>query len=44
MWVVESYGPAETPEAFLSLIDNTSPVLTHAVTTNSRASRGIYVP
>lgn len=44
MWVVESHGPAETPEAFLELMDGTSPLRTSGVTTRAQAHRALYTP
>jgi hypothetical protein len=41
-WFVDTYGPADTPEEFLSLVDGTSPALTHGRTTQATADRHYY--
>ncbi|HVY28023.1 MAG TPA: carboxypeptidase-like regulatory domain-containing protein [Polyangiaceae bacterium] len=43
-WVVDTYGPAETPEEFLRLMDGTSPMLETSLTTTARATRSLYLP
>lgn len=43
-WFVDTYAPAETPEDFLPLMDNTSPALTSSVTTYTSVSRSFYLP
>jgi hypothetical protein len=43
-WVVDTYGPAETPEEFLSLMDGTSSTFESSLTTNARATRSLYLP
>jgi hypothetical protein len=42
-WVLEAYGPTETPEGALALMDSTSPVINHSTTTFGRASRAFYL-
>lgn len=42
-WQLEAWGPTETPEGALTLIDGTSPSITHAVTTYASASHNFYL-
>jgi hypothetical protein len=42
-WLLQTYGPADTPEGALTLIDGTSPALTHSVTSWGQAVRTFYL-
>jgi hypothetical protein len=42
-WLLQTYGPTNTPEGALTLMDGTSPALTHSVTSWGQAARTFYL-